>query len=78
MNNNNNNKKKKRRRRRIKEPGERDRQPELAVAGTREQGERVKKRWDFMGFCESLKEWKQLQNKKQNRESLQSLWYNAW
>ncbi|KAF4091742.1 hypothetical protein AMELA_G00040770 [Ameiurus melas] len=30
-----------------------------------------------MGFCESLKEWKQLQNKKQNRESLQSPWYNA-
>ncbi|XP_053090654.1 uncharacterized protein LOC117597583 [Pangasianodon hypophthalmus] len=66
-----------RRRGRSKEPGERDRQPELAVAGTREQGERVKERWDFRGICEGLKQWKQLRNKKQNRESLQSAWYNV-
>lgn len=63
---------------RNKEQGERNGQPELAVAGTRELGERVKERWDFRGFREGLKVWKQLRNKKQNRESLQSAWYNVW
>lgn len=67
-----------RKRKRGREPGERNRQLELALEGTRKQGERVKERWDFRSFCEGLKEWKQLQNKKQNRESLQSAWYNVW
>ncbi|KAG7333013.1 hypothetical protein KOW79_003148 [Hemibagrus wyckioides] len=64
-------------RKRGREPGERNRQPELALEGTRKQGKRVTERWDFWSFCEGLKEWKQLQNKKQNRESLQSAWYNV-